>query len=202
MPAPLGPAPVLACPPSSFQEELTDKTRGCPAAVLPPHLHHRVPQAVPVLCRDSPAAQPSLATYREDRGEPAQTHLLVGADLGVHRHVLCSGLCKEKKVEGQRGNRPPPPGRGCGGSPCVTRGAAGMLLAEGWRESRFKGCWVRARARPCRSRGSPTEFLGVFLLWVWVEVSIASHPTVPPAPGAAGAGRLVPSQRTAVEGTC
>lgn len=34
------------------------------------------PQAIPVLCRDAPAVQPSPATYWEDSNEPAWTHLL------------------------------------------------------------------------------------------------------------------------------
>ena len=111
----------------------------------------RGPQAIPVPCRDPPAVQPGLATYREDRDEPARTYLLGRADLGVHRRILCSGLCKDKKVEGQRGSRLPRPGRGCGGSPCMTHGAAGMLLAKGWRECWLKLCQAQAKTRPCRS---------------------------------------------------
>lgn len=61
------------------------------------------PQVIPIPCRAPPDLHPGPATYPEDGDEPAQTHLLEGANLGIHRGVLCSGLCEEKRGAGQRG---------------------------------------------------------------------------------------------------
>lgn len=121
---PPGPAPALAHPPSGFQEEAIHEAGGCPAALLPHRPHHVAPGAIPIPCRDFPVP----------RAEPTRTHLLVGADLGVHRHVLCSGLCR-----GKRGGRSvrEQPGRGRGGSPgmLLAPSSPRELLPPGWRLS-------------------------------------------------------------------
>lgn len=97
---------------------------------------------------------------------------------------------RRRKVEGQRGSRLLQLGRGCSGSPCMTRSATGMLLAEGWRESQLKSLPSSGKSPAVQELQHPAapQICWRRLLWVWIEVSIFSHPTVPPAPAAAGAG--------------
>jgi len=101
----------------------------------------RGPQAIPVPCRDPPAAQPRPAPYLEDENEP---HLLRRADFGVHGHVVCVSPCKEKTSRGSTREEAATAGKGPRWIPWHHPSAAGMLLNEGWGESGLQGCWAWA----------------------------------------------------------